>query len=60
VTAYPTGTTRPGSATVSYPAGQVVSNLATVMSTAPISLYNNSTGKTQIVVEQQGYFIAGA
>jgi hypothetical protein len=60
VIGYPTGT-RPNTSSLSFTAGQPVSNLATLI--APTSgiytvFYNNSTGTARILVDEQGYYIA--
>jgi IPT/TIG domain/Bacterial Ig-like domain (group 1) len=57
LTAFPTGTTRPGSSDINWVAGRTVPNLALVpLSTAgAIDLYNNS-GSTDVVADLEGYY----
>jgi hypothetical protein len=61
LTAYPAGTSRPPTSSLNFTAGQTLSNAALVPLGAggSITLYNSS-GSTQVVVDVQGWFAAGA
>lgn len=62
VTAYPSGTSRPGASNLNYVAGQTVSNLVTVSvgENGRVTLFNRSAGTVQFVADIQGYYLAGA
>jgi hypothetical protein len=61
VTAYASGTTRPGSSNLNYEAGQTVANQVTVPvgSDGMVKLYNYSTASAQLIADVSGYFVAG-
>ncbi|MEU7923171.1 right-handed parallel beta-helix repeat-containing protein [Micromonospora zamorensis] len=61
LTAYPYLEARPAASNVNFVAGETASNLAVVKTgEATVSLYNNSSGSTQVIVDQAGYFIGAA
>ncbi|MCW2540591.1 MAG: hypothetical protein JWN95_2316 [Frankiales bacterium] len=57
VTAYPAGTSRPGTAVLDFARGVTATNLVTVPigANGMISLYNASSGNTELVVDVVGY-----
>ncbi|MEV0217453.1 right-handed parallel beta-helix repeat-containing protein [Micromonospora sp. NPDC050695] len=61
LTAFPHRTTPPTASNVNFVAGETASNLAVIKTRdAVISLYNNSSGSSHVLVDQAGYFIAAA
>lgn len=62
VTVYETGRTRPAASNLNFVAGQTVPNLVTVPlgSGGKVSLYNGSTGTTQLIADVEGYYLSGA
>lgn len=56
--AYPTGATVPGTSNLNWTAGRNIANLALTPtdSTGAVSITNQSTGTTQLVVDCSGYF----
>ena len=60
LTAYPSGTSRPGSSNLNFVRGTTVANLAVVPVGADgkIDLYNGSTGGTAVIADIQGYFLS--
>ncbi|MFI7603566.1 NosD domain-containing protein [Micromonospora sp. NPDC049366] len=59
LTAYPYGEARPTASNVNFVAGETASNLAVVKTgDGLLSLYNNSSGSSHVIVDQAGYFIA--
>lgn len=61
VTVYPAGTTRPGAASLSFPAGRATSNLAYAKlgTNGSINLYNGTSGTSRLYVNVSGYFVGG-
>ncbi|BAS16612.1 hypothetical protein AHiyo8_49150 [Arthrobacter sp. Hiyo8] len=61
VTAYASGTARPNASNVNFNAGQIVPNLVTVPvgTDGKVTLYNRSSGATQLVADVSGYYLAG-
>jgi RHS repeat-associated protein len=61
ITAYADGSPRPSTSNLSFVAGQVVGNLAIIPVGADgkITLYNNSTGTTNLIGDIQGYYESG-
>ena len=57
VTAFPTGSARPGTSNVNFAAGQTIANLVFVRlgSGGDITLYNGSGRAAQLIVDVQGY-----
>jgi Right handed beta helix region len=56
---YPDNGSPPGTSSVNFSAGQTVANLVTVEPfNSDIAIYNQSSGSVQIVVDEQGYYIA--
>ncbi|MFC0503947.1 right-handed parallel beta-helix repeat-containing protein [Micromonospora costi] len=61
LTAYPYGEPRPTASNVNFVAGETASNLAVVkVGGRKLSLYNASSGGTQVIVDQSGYFVPAA
>lgn len=58
LTAYPDGTSIPGSSNVNFEPGQTVANMAvvTVGADGYIDLYNHSTGTVDLVADASGYY----
>lgn len=57
LTAYPSAGTVPTASNVNYSTGQTAANLAMVAAGQyGISIYNNSKGKVQVLVDVFGYF----
>lgn len=48
----------PDTSNLNFTAGQAISNLVTVPSDGKVAIYNQSGGSVQIVVDQEGYYIA--
>ncbi|WP_423184568.1 hypothetical protein [Arthrobacter sp. NyZ413] len=61
ITAYPSGTARPNASNVNFNTGQIVANLVAVPvgSDGKVTLYNRSSGATQLVADVSGYYLAG-
>jgi Bacterial Ig-like domain (group 3) len=61
ITAYAGGTTRPTASNLNFTKGQTIANLvvAQVGGNGTVSLYNGSTGSTQLIVDVEGYYAAG-
>ncbi len=61
ITAYPSGTARPDSSNLNFAAGQTVPNLVTVPVGADgkVTLYNRSSGTTQLIADVFGYYLPG-
>ncbi|MET3808960.1 polysaccharide deacetylase family protein [Arthrobacter sp. UYEF3] len=61
VTAYASGAARPGTSNLNYAQGQTVPNMVTVPVGADgkVTLFNQSTGTTQLVADVAGYYLAG-
>ncbi|MEV4119484.1 right-handed parallel beta-helix repeat-containing protein [Micromonospora sp. NPDC049645] len=56
---YPFDNPRPVASNVNFVAGETASNLAVIGTSAgSVSLYNASSGSTDVIVDQAGYFIA--
>ncbi|MET8201133.1 right-handed parallel beta-helix repeat-containing protein [Micromonospora taraxaci] len=61
LTAFPSWTAPPTASNVNFVAGETASNLAVIKTReARISLYNNSSGSSHVLVDQAGYFIPAA
>ena len=59
LTVYPDNGSPPGTSSLNFSAGQTVANLVTVEPfNSDIAIYNQSSGSVQIVVDEQGYYIA--
>ena len=61
ITAYPTGTTQPGTSNINWTTDENVSNLALTpvgsgSNAGQITIYNASSGSTDLVVDCSGYF----
>jgi len=59
VTAYPSGTARPGVSNVNYGSGQTIANLALLPTAGiyqAIDIYNQSTGYGDLILDVTGYF----
>ena len=59
ITVYPNGVTRPATSNLNYQKGQTVANLAllaTQDSYQDVDAYNNSTGFTDLIIDELGYF----
>jgi hypothetical protein len=54
------GSSLPGTSNLNFSAGQTIANLVTVSSGGQVAIYNDSSGSVQIVVDQEGYYIAPA
>jgi PKD domain len=48
----------PDTSNLNFTAGQTIANLVTVPSDGKVAIYNQSSGSVQIVVDQEGYYIA--
>jgi len=48
----------PDTSNLNFTAGQTIANLVTVPSDGQVAIYNQSSGPVQIVVDQEGYYIA--
>ncbi len=61
VTAYPAGGDRPGTSTLNAPGGRAVANLAIVPlgDAGTVTLYNGSSGTTNLVADVFGYVLEG-
>ena len=61
VTAYAAGSTRPTASTLNAPAGRTIANLAVVPldGSGRMTLYNGSSGTTNLVADVFGYYLAG-
>ncbi|WP_332601919.1 polysaccharide deacetylase family protein [Arthrobacter sp. S2(2024)] len=61
VTAYASGTARPNASNLNYATGQIVPNSVTVPVGADgkVTLYNQSSGTTQLIADVSGYYLAG-
>lgn len=61
VTAYASGTSRPGSSNVNFNTGQTIPNSVTVPVGADgkVSLFNRSSGTTHLIADVSGYYLAG-
>lgn len=61
VTAYASGTTRPNASNVNFAVGQTVPNLVTVPvgTDGKVTLYNRSSGSTQLLADVFRYYLAG-
>ena len=61
ITAYPSGTALPNASNENFNAGQIVPNLVVVPVGADgkVTLYNRSSGPTQLLADVSGYFLAG-
>jgi hypothetical protein len=61
IAVYPAGSSAPTVSNLNFVGGQTVANLVTVPVSAAgrISLRNNSVGRTQILVDVAGYYLAG-
>ncbi|PVZ60206.1 hypothetical protein C9424_02785 [Arthrobacter sp. H-02-3] len=61
ITAYASGTAKPGTSNLNYVAGQTVSNLATVPvgTDGRLTLTNSSSGSVHLIVSVSAYFHAG-
>ncbi|HEY3717215.1 MAG TPA: hypothetical protein VGL39_22050 [Jatrophihabitantaceae bacterium] len=62
VTAYPAGTSKPATSTITYAAGRIIANLAAVKlgTGAQIVLANNSSGSIDLVADVMGYVLPGS
>ncbi|MCO1596806.1 right-handed parallel beta-helix repeat-containing protein [Micromonospora sp. RHAY321] len=61
LTAYPFEEPRPTTSNLNFVAGETASNLAVVrVGVTSVALYNASSGSTDVIVDQAGYFIAAA
>lgn len=62
ITAYASGTDRPGSSNVNFSPGQTVPNSVTVPVGADgkVTLYNRAWGTTQLIADVSGYYLPGA
>ena len=61
ITAYASGTVRPDASNINFNTGQIVPNLVTVPVGADgkVSLYNRSSGFTQLIADVSGYYLGG-
>lgn len=61
ITAYASGTTRPNSSNVNFADGQTVPNSVTVPVGADgrVTLFNRSSGTTQLIADVSGYYLPG-
>lgn len=61
ITAYPSGTARPNASHINFTAGETVPNSVTVPVGADgkVTLYNRSAGKTDLLADISGYYVAG-
>ena len=61
VTAYASGTTRPNASNLNFSAGQTVPNLVTVPvgSDGKVTLFNSSSGTSQLIADVAGYYLPG-
>ncbi|MGW2622800.1 right-handed parallel beta-helix repeat-containing protein [Micromonospora taraxaci] len=58
--AYPPEVARPTTSNLNFVAGETASNMAVVrVGVSTVALYNASSGSTDVIVDQAGYFIAG-
>jgi hypothetical protein len=48
----------PGTSNLNFTAGQTIANLVSVPSGGQVAIYNQSSGSVQIIVDQEGYYIA--
>jgi hypothetical protein len=57
LTAFPSGTTRPGTSSINFPAGATIANMVTVPVGADgkVSVYNNG-GKVHLIVDVMGWY----
>lgn len=61
IVAWPTGTPRPGPATLNFPAGRGLSAFGVVaLSGGRMDLYNSATAAVNVIVDVVGYYAAGA
>jgi hypothetical protein len=59
LTVHPDNGSPPSTSSLNFSAGQTVANLVTVEPfNSDIAIYNQSSGSVQIVVDEQGYYIA--
>lgn len=61
LTAYPAGSTKPTASSLSYTAGQTVSNLVVVPlgTDGKVTVANTSAGTAEVMADLQGYFLPG-
>lgn len=61
VTAYASGTSRPNASNLNFNTGQIVPNLVTVPVGADgkVTLYNRSSGTSELIADVAGYYLAG-
>ena len=61
VTAYASGATRPNASNLNFSAGQTVPNLVTVPvgSDGKVTLFNSSSGTSQLIADVAGYYLPG-
>ncbi|WP_427129311.1 hypothetical protein [Pseudarthrobacter sp. S9] len=61
ITAYASGATRPNASNLNFAAGQTVPNLVTVPVGADgkVTLFNRSSGTSQLIADVTGYYITG-
>jgi hypothetical protein len=65
LTVYPENASRPVASNLNFASGQTVANLVTTAVSAPsgffpgMTFYNGSPGTIQLIVDQEGYFVAG-
>lgn len=61
ITAYASGTTRPNASNLNFAPGQTVPNLVTVPVGADgkVTLYNRSSGTTELIADVAGYYLPG-
>ncbi|GAB3557570.1 hypothetical protein GCM10027405_02560 [Arthrobacter alkaliphilus] len=61
ITAYPSGTTRPDASNLNFASGQTVPNLVTVPvgTDGKVTLYNHSSGATELIADIAGYYLPG-
>ncbi len=60
LTAYPSNHSRPDVSNLNFAAGRTVPNLVIVANTPYVAIFNDSPGATNILVDEEGYFIAAA
>lgn len=62
ITAYASGTDRPGSSNVNFTVGQTVPNSVTVPvgSDGKVTLFNRSSANSQLIADVSGYYLPGA
>lgn len=62
LTAYPSGTSRPGTSNLNVSAGDITANLAVVKigTDGKIVVYNGSAASTRVIVDLVGYYTGGA